>query len=148
MVFTRVGAVLLSSILLAGCNSSQASSSGSYLQEMTFRIKDASLVSSDGSVLIELVDDDSIQSFYRGKKFWVHMSRISTGIRTDQDGTYIIVSGTRGAGGVNLSQIYKAMIVVRTGKLKDAWDSFLEEQKEKIYGPKDVFPPESNPETR
>lgn len=147
MVLFRVGFVLLSLILLIACGDSSSRLLPS-IHTHSYVMREASLLSSDGSLYIVLTDDD-VNGLNRGQAFWVPVTRISTAINTQAEYTVVRVRGRRlGRGEVNLAEVYDAMIVVRTGRLKDQWDEFIAEQKERIYGPKDVHPPDVSVETR
>lgn len=141
MVLFRAGFVLLSLILLIACGDS-SSHPPPNTHTHSYVMREASLLSSDGSLYIVLADDN-VNGLNRGQAFWVPVTRISTAINTQAEYTVVQVRGRRlGRDAINLAEVYDVMIVVRTGRLKDEWDEFIAEQKERIYGPRDVFPPQ------
>lgn len=95
-------------------------------------------ISSDGYVLFELADDKT-NRIYSGKKVRVSISRIYTKTDSDLTGTFIRVDGREDGNGAYFT--YDARLGVRTEEQNKKWVDFLTEQKNLIYGPRDVYPP-------
>ncbi len=150
MTFIRVGAVLLSCFLIVACRGQASQDNVPFYSERSYRLKEITIVSSDGSLLVQLADDVENNRSKSGKNFWVHVRKLSVDdSNLSSTGTYIWVRGARGMDGEpDLSRVYEAKISVRKAEQRKTWEDFLAQQKDVLYGPKDVLPSESNPETR
>ncbi len=134
----RALAVLLISILEVTCGGHLQESSDIPYVERTYQLKETSIISGDGAILIRLAN---------GNGFWAHIKKFkSTGVNSDLSGTHIWVRGQRrmlDLDEVDLTRVYEVQILVRTDEQREKWDDFLEQQRDIFYGPNDVFPPES-----
>lgn len=143
MIPSRILAVLLISIFLVACRGSRGEGAVPWYNERSYRVEKMSTVSADGSIFVELADDVENNGSESGKNFWVHIRNLSVGFSPSSTGTYIWVRGVRMANGkIDLSHIYEAKISVRKEEQRKKWEDFISEQKDILYGPKDVFPPQ------
>lgn len=147
MTPTRILAVLLISTITVSCREPQASSDLPSIIDKTYRLADVSLASSGGYFFVKLADDTEANGSNSGQNFRIHIRNISVDVSRspNPEGTYIQVRGHRKEDyDVDLSSVYDATILVRKSEQVEQWSDFIQEQKEMLYGPKDVSPPTKN----
>ena len=144
MIFYRMSAVLFISLMIMACSNSRASSDAPWYTDRSYRVEEISTVSADGFILVKLSDDVENNRSNSGKSFRVHILNLSVADRPSLTGTYIWVQGAKGVDGkLDLSRLYgKARISVRKEEQRKKWDDFIREQKDILYGPRDVLPPQ------
>lgn len=148
MLLYRMLAVLLSLVVVVACKGSQASGEDDSrrMTNTSYKVQSISSLSNDGYFLITLSDDEK-NGINRNQNIRVHVNRLEVGIVEGLSGTYVHVEGNLHANkaDVDLSgPYYGVTLFVRTEEQFKQWKDFMEKEKDRIYGPNDVLPPESN----